>query len=40
VAIIGDDEVQAGTVLVKNMENGEQQVVQREELNKFMSSDG
>jgi len=37
-AIIGDDEVQAGTVMLRNMENGEQQEVQVEELGKLLGS--
>jgi histidyl-tRNA synthetase len=37
-AIIGDDEVKAGTVMLRNMENGEQQAIQPEELKKLLGS--
>lgn len=37
-AIIGDDEVKAGTVMLRNMENGEQQEIQPEELKRLLSS--
>ena len=36
--IIGDDEVKAGTVMLRNMENGEQQAVQPEELKGLLGS--
>jgi histidyl-tRNA synthetase len=37
-AIIGDDEVKAGTVMLRNMENGEQQEIQPEELKRLLGS--
>jgi histidyl-tRNA synthetase len=37
-AIIGDDEVKAGTVTLRNMENGEQQAIQPEELKRLLGS--
>jgi len=37
-AIIGDDEVKAGTVMLRNMENGEQQAIQPEELKRLLGS--
>ena len=37
-AIIGDDEVKAGTVMLRNMQNGEQQEIKPEELKKLLGS--
>ena len=37
-AIIGDDEMKAGTVMLRNMENGEQQEIQPEELKRLLGS--
>jgi histidyl-tRNA synthetase len=36
--IIGDDEVKAGTVMLRNMQNGEQQEIKPEELRKLLGS--
>ena len=35
-AIIGDDEVKAGTIMLRNMQNGEQQEIKPEELKKLL----
>jgi histidyl-tRNA synthetase len=37
-AIIGDNEVKAGTIMLRNMQNGEQQEIKPEELKKLLVS--